>query len=115
MFLKDDDELPRIRSGLYLDNVNGVVEHTINQENVTCESIKYTNHTSFNALEWFTVDMRKIYFSTISSQITNQLFLYESHFPSDHLSIKNNTIYKCCTIFNGKFRFQSRTVLIYIN
>ena len=97
----DDDGMPRIRSGLQLDNLNAVVEHNVNQENITCEAIKRSKQHSFQALEWFTHDSKKVYFSTMSTKIGDNLYKYESNFPSRHRSIKNNTIYKCCTILNG--------------
>lgn len=56
----DDDGLPRIRSGISLDNVNGVVEHNINKEKLSCEALKYSNQVNkFNALQWLTADMNK--------------------------------------------------------
>jgi hypothetical protein len=80
-----------------------VVEHNINSESLSCEAIKYTNQLNkFNALQWLTSDMNQtIGFNTHSSQISKYLFNYTSLFPYQSPLIKNNSIYKCCTILNG--------------
>ena len=69
---------------------------------MSCEAIKSSSETTFNALQWFTAANESIGFNTVSNQITNDLFIYKSEFPSNSRHVTNNTIYKCCTIMNGK-------------
>lgn len=101
-WIKDDDGIPRIRSGLYLDNLKSTVEHTVNLERVSCESIKSTSESLFNALQWFTAANKSIGFNTVSNQISENIYIYKSEFPAKYA--KNNTIYKCCTILNGNIQ-----------
>ncbi len=101
--------MPRIRSGLYLDNLGSTVQHTVNLEQVSCESIKSTIKPidptkSFNALQWFTAFNKSIGFNTVSNQISDNIYIYKSEFPDSSPLIQNNSIYKCCTILNGQIQ-----------
>ena len=96
-----------------MDNLNGVVEHTVNVENVTCEAIMGTNQNIFNSLQWFSVDMKEIAFNTISAQITNNILNFSTVFPYYLVPIHNNSVYMCCTLLDGIIQ-ECRQFLAYI-
>lgn len=102
MFL-DDDNLPRIRNGIFLDSLYATVTHFTNLETVSCEAVKSSDENTFDSLQWFTADTKKVLsyqFSTI--QIDDEIFNYTSLFPNNSNLIKNNTNYQCCTVLKGE-------------
>jgi hypothetical protein len=71
---------------------------------VSCEVIKRKDSTAFDALEWFTVDSS---FTLSNKQfkvnsIGDYFLNYTSVFPIWTNLLRNNTVYKCCTLLNNQ-------------
>ena len=116
---KDEDNIPRIRSGLVLDTFGATVLHYPNLETISCEAVReisaltsssanstqnpLVNPMEFNALQWFNADRSQIVsfqFSTI--QMSANLVNYTSLFPFNSSSYEDNATYQCCTVLDGE-------------
>lgn len=104
ILIKVDDSLPRIRYGLTLSSVNSTVAHFVNLQTISCEAIKPKWSNDFDSIEWYTADStfslseRHYELVHLSDMIDN----YTSTFPIKTNLLRNNSIYKCCTLLNDK-------------
>lgn len=82
----------------------------MNVETISCEATKDRNDNNvFDSLAWFTADSTFALTPEPNKRyelaIINDLYVnYTSLFPLDSSLLRNNSVYKCCTLFDGKIR-----------
>lgn len=105
----DEDNEPRIRNGLMLTPLEATVTHLVNVEQISCEATKDRGESMFDSLAWFTADSTFALTAEPHKRyeivyINDQFVNYTSRFPLESSLLRNNSIYKCCTLFDGKIR-----------
>lgn len=108
-FHTDEDNEPRIRNGLVLTSLDSTVTHLVNVETISCEATKDRSESKFDSLAWFTADSTFVLTPEPSKRyelafINDQYVNYTSLFPLDSSLLRNNSVYKCCTLFDGKIQ-----------
>lgn len=91
---------------MVLDYKDATVMHVVNKEPLTCEALRYKEQDkAFNSIGWFSADstirlISKFQINEINADILN----YTSMFPYESNQLQNNSVYKCCTLYNEEVR-----------
>ena len=95
--------MPRLRSGFELDNIGATVTHFLSSEAISCEAVLNTEFLApvFDSIGWFTSDLVYLGFPFNKLPIANSLSNFTTTFDARSPFVKENKIYKCCTMLKS--------------
>ena len=85
-----------------MDNIGATVTHFLQTEAIGCEAIQNTElPVMVDSIGWFTHDLVYLGFAFNKLAMSKNIINYTSSFDSSSKFVRDNTIYKCCTMLNS--------------